>query len=130
MKSDENYIESRFGKSSPFVVPEGYFDHLADNIIGNVPECAAGADESRRRPVQTVWLHYRRYVAIAACIALLAGLGAAVVALPGDDGKTGNNNNVAASHVDRQQQDASDDDAEIDYTMLDNETIYSLVASN
>lgn len=36
MESDEKYIEARLGRKSPFVVPEGYFDNLAQSIVDNV----------------------------------------------------------------------------------------------
>ena len=36
--NEEKYIEERVGKRNPFLVPDGYFDHLADQVMASLPE--------------------------------------------------------------------------------------------
>ena len=132
MISDEKYIESRSGKRMPFKVPDGYFDNLAQSVIGNAiaGQNAEKAEKPLRIVRQTWWQRYRRMVAAAACAAFaIAGLSTYMAVSRTDDAN--------ASHVAVQrecqrglQSTSSADDDEIDYTMLDNDDIYSLVASN
>ena len=56
MESDEKYILSRFGNKNHFAVPEGYFEHLQDDILASVAmleeektvETCPGQDGGRR----------------------------------------------------------------------------------
>lgn len=50
MESDEKYILSRFGNKNHFTVPEGYFEHLQDDIFTSV----AMLEEKRQ------WRHARK----------------------------------------------------------------------
>ena len=96
MESDEKYIEARLGRKSPFVVPEGYFDNLAQSIVDNVASAniadkkndadvdpvadicpvADVYDDGQAKVVKLDWWHrYRVRIAAAACIAFaVAGL--------------------------------------------------------
>lgn len=38
MHTEEDYIRQQAGKKDPFKVPEGYFDHLTENIMSRLPE--------------------------------------------------------------------------------------------
>ena len=38
MKNEELYIKSRMGNTNPFVVPDGYFDNLAAEVMNKLPE--------------------------------------------------------------------------------------------
>lgn len=126
MKSDEKYIETRFGKKAPFTVPEGYFDNLAKSIMSDVGADACVPENTRRAGL---WQRCRRYVAAAACAAAVAGgLSVWTASKYGDNGSAA----VAEKHV-RQagaQPAASVSDEEINYTMLDNDDMYTLMASN
>lgn len=137
MESDEKYIERRFGKKTPFAVPEGYFENLAQSIVDSVaaePAVQAVAEkrEDAAKPVARIgwWHRYRMRVAVAACVAFVVAGVAAYLSLPsvGADASA-----AVAAHGDNAssvQPAYGVSDAEIDYTMLDNEAIYSLVASN
>lgn len=138
MKSDEKYIESRFGKSAPFTVPDGYFDSLAQSIINNAgpmpepqPSVELKAPGAEIRRTASWWMRYRLYVAAAACLVFVA-MGASVF-FASSHHADGARNVAKSAHSEQQvgnQQYSGTYDTEIDYTMLDNEDIYSLVASN
>ncbi len=151
MESDEKYIEARLGKKSPFVVPEGYFDNLAQSIVDNVasaniadkkndadvdPVADIGPvadvyDDGQAKVVKLGWWHrYRVRIAAAACIAFaVAGL-SSYFALSSADSNGGMHVAIHGEHAVESQTSSSMSDMEIDYTMLDNDDIYSLVASN
>ena len=40
MTREENILKERFGKENPFKVPDGYFDHLTERIMDNLPDQA------------------------------------------------------------------------------------------
>lgn len=127
MESDDKYIESRFGKSTPFTVPGDYFRDLTQSIMENV--------EQGTVPLRVSWWRrYRLYVSIAACVAVcVAGLS---VYFASSSANADGMRHVASSgveHVDKVAAPASAGsyDAEVEYAMmLDNDDIYSLVASN
>lgn len=63
MKEDKK-IREKVGAKNPFEVPEGYFDHLADQIIDRLPE-----KEMKVLPLQeenSLWLKIRPWVYMAA----------------------------------------------------------------
>lgn len=130
MESDEKYIESRFGRKNPFKVPDGYSFKVPDGCFDNLAKPAV----DMAVPKVSLWQRCRRYVA-AACVAVAVAGVAAYAGLAGGvaEGNGLRNVHVAASgsehHVVSQPQ-TGVTDAEMDYTMLDNEDIYSLVASN
>lgn len=126
MKSDEKYIETRFGKKAPFTVPEGYLANLAKSIMADVGAEPHVQVEPRR---DGLWPLCRRYVAAAACVAAVAG--GLSVWMEGAHGGT-DSATVAEKHA-RQagaQPAGSVSDEEINYTMLDNDDMYTLMASN
>ncbi len=141
MKSDEKYIESRFGKTTPFAVPDGYFDNLAQSIMDKVDDTVvqtAGAEPfvvekplSQKSEVKmpTWWNRSRRYVAAACAALLVSGLSAYFACHPIGGG---NDMHSVAAHVGNAgcQVQGSTYDYEMEYTMLDNEDMYSLMASN
>lgn len=136
METDERYIELRFGKKAPFKVPEGYMDNLTQSIISNVEavgkEAVPAASASVKSAAPTVgwWQRYRRYVAVAACVAFVVGgvsVWQAQSSTEADKPHVAtatNNSSYDASAYD------SVSDEEIYYSMLDNEDMYSLMASN
>ena len=53
MTREENILKERFGKQNPFKVPDGYFDHLTEKIMENLPEQEVRVIDIRSR--QTLW---------------------------------------------------------------------------
>lgn len=136
METDERYIESHFGKKAPFKVPEGYLDNLTQSIISNVEAAgkeavpAVSASVKSAAPAIGWWQRYRRYVAVAACVALVVG---GVSVWQGRHKADAGKEQVATA-IHNSSYDASAygsvSDEEINYSMLDNEDMYSLMASN
>ena len=104
MTREENILKERFGKENPFKVPDGYFDHLTERIMENLPEQEVRVIDIRSR--QTLWQK-----------------------LPLRKSKV-----VAHAKQHEQKAVSSEDAAfneMADYAMIDNETIYaSLIAEN
>lgn len=128
MTREENILKERFGKENPFKVPEGYFDHLTERIMENLPEQEVRVIDIRSR--QTLWqkLPLRKIAAAVAVVALLGG--GSFWALQHE----GNSKMVAHAKQHEQKAVSSEDAAfneMADYAMIDNETIYaSLIAEN
>lgn len=128
MTREENILKERFGKENPFKVPDGYFDHLTERIMENLPEQEIRVIDIRSR--QTLWqkLPLRKIAAAVAVVALLGG--GSFWALQHEG------NSKVVAHVKQHEQKAvSSEDAAFnemaDYAMIDNETIYaSLIAEN
>lgn len=128
MTREENILKERFGKENPFKVPEGYFDHLTERIMENLPEQEIRVIDIRSR--QTLWqkLPLRKIAAAVAVVALLGG--GSFWALQHEG-----NSKVVAHAKQHEQKAVSSDDAAFnemaDYAMIDNEAIYaSLIAEN
>lgn len=136
METDERYIESRFGKKAPFKVPEGYLDNISQSIISNVEAAgkeavpAVSASVKSAAPAIGWWQRYRRYVAAAACVAFVVG---GVSVWQAQSSAEADKAHVATA-IHNSSYDASAygsvSDEEINYSMLDNEDMYSLMASN
>lgn len=128
MTREENILKERFGKQNPFKVPDGYFDHLTEKIMENLPEQEVRVIDIRSR--QTLWqkMPLRKIAAAVAVAALLGGGTFWALQHEGDS--------KMVAHVKKHEQKAvSSDDAAFnemaDYAMIDNETIYaSLIAEN
>lgn len=128
MTREENILKERFGKQNPFKVPDGYFDHLTERIMENLPEQEIRVIDIRSR--QTLWqkLPLRKIAAAVAVVALLGG--GSFWALQHE----GNSKMVAHAKQHEQKAVASEEAAfneMADYAMIDNETIYaSLMTEN
>ena len=128
MTREENILKERFGKQNPFKVPDGYFDHLTERIMENLPEQEIRVIDIRSR--QTLWqkLPLRKIAAAVAITALLGGGTFWALQHEGDS--------KMVAHVKKHEQKAvSSEDAAFnemaDYAMIDNETIYaSLMTEN
>lgn len=141
MTSDEQYLISKCGKRQPFRVPDGYFDSLmcdaGRHAMSAHNDAMPAQDESHvAEPVRHMSLRWRivGYVA-AACVAAAVVLTSAVAL--SDDSRSAAphdiDSNVAQQHNETQPTDVSAsayDDEIAEYSMLDNDQIYSLVASN
>ena len=128
MTREENILKERFGKENPFKVPDGYFDHLTERIMENLPEQEIRVIDIRSR--QTLWqkLPLRKIAAAVAVVALLGG--GSFWALQHEG------NSKVVAHVKQHEQKAvASEEAAFnemaDYAMIDNETIYaSLMTEN
>lgn len=128
MTREENILKERFGKENLFKVPEGYFDHLTERIMENLPEQEIRVIDIRSR--QTLWqkLPLRKIAAAVAVVALLGGGSFWALQHEGDS-------RMVAHAKQHEQKAVSSEDAAFnemaDYAMIDNETIYaSLIAEN
>ena len=128
MTREENILKERFGKQNPFKVPDGYFDHLTERIMENLPEQEVRVIDIRSR--QTLWqkLPLRK---IAAAVAVTALLGGGTFWALQHEG----NSKVVAHAKHHEQKAVGSEEAAFnemaDYAMIDNETIYaSLIAEN
>lgn len=128
MTREENILKERFGKQNPFKVPDGYFDHLTEKIMENLPEQEVRVIDIRSR--QTLWqkLPLRKIAAAVAVAALLGGGTFWALQHEGDS-------KMVAHAKKYEQKTVSSDDAAFnemaDYAMIDNEAIYaSLIAEN
>lgn len=128
MTREENILKERFGKENPFKVPEGYFNHLTEKIMENLPEQEIRVIDIRSR--QTLWqkLPLRKIAAAVAVVALLGGGSFWALQHEGDS-------KMVAHAKQHEQKAVSSEDAAFnemaDYAMIDNETIYaSLIAEN
>ena len=128
MTREENILKERFGKENPFKVPEGYFDHLTERIMENLPEQEVRVIDIRSR--QTLWqkMPLRKIAAAVAVVALLGGGSFWALQHEGDS-------RMVAHAKQHEQKAVSSEDAAFnemaDYAMIDNETIYaSLIAEN
>ena len=127
MTREENILKERFGKQNPFKVPDGYFDHLTEKIMENLPEQEVRVIDIRSR--QTLWqkMPLRKIAAAVAVVVLLGG--GSFWAWQHHDSK------MVAHAKKHEQKTVSSDDAAFnemaDYAMIDNEAIYaSLIAEN
>lgn len=117
MEKEGQYIYDRYGKQNPFTVPDGYFDSLRTGLMQHATTA------TKTIPF---WKRWRGYVA-AACLVGVVTVGFATYwSLKTTD--------VADTHVAVAGYAAVDDDFSddeyADYTMLDNDDIYSFLANN
>jgi len=112
MEKEEKLIMEKFGQENPFRVPEGYFDSLADEIMNKLPE--------RRKKSRIITLRPFFYAAASFVTVILIG---------------------ASFYFNRQTEEQQPlatastvyentyiDDA-VEYAMLDNVEIYTLLSS-
>ena len=111
---EEKYIEELVGKRNPFVVPEGYFEQLTDQVMQSLPE--------RRPRAKTVWLRPVLYAAASVCALFVC----ATVWLSWPKSSQPGQKEVAEA-VQQHPDDAYFDEA-ADYMMLDNQDIYACLA--
>lgn len=128
MTREENILKERVGKQNPFKVPDGYFEHLTERIMENLPEQEVPVIDIRSR--QTLWqkMPLRKIAAAIAVAALLGGGTFWALQHEGDS-------KMLAHAKKHELKTVSSDDAAFnemaDYAMIDNETIYaSLMAEN
>ena len=114
MINEEEILKEKLGNRNPFTVPEGYFDHLADRVMQQLPAERKPADVRSIRP----WLY------AAACVAIL------IVSVLFVSHQSNQPSQQTAVNATPQTETLSDNyiDDMADYAMMDNEDIYLYLA--
>lgn len=142
MESDEKYLERKFGRQNHFAVPEGYLQNLTASVMANVgKQPARGVHEdkialpenetanTRVVVMQPWWRRTRVRIAAAAACLLLAG-GTAFYTYSVHHAEPASNMAASAPSHNVDVSTSTSYNEIADYTMLDNDDIYSLLASN
>lgn len=66
---EEILLKQKFGNNMPFMVPEGYFDSLEENLMQNIPEAKASQKPLKR----SIFMRPLRWVACFAAVLLVSG---------------------------------------------------------
>lgn len=114
MMNEEKMLREKLGNRNPFTVPEGYFDHLADRVMQQIP--------AERKPA--VVRSIRPWLYAAACVAILF---VSVIFVTNKSSEqpqqqTAVNLTTAETVSDNYLDDMAD------YAMMDNEEIYLYLA--
>ena len=121
MVKEEKELEQRFGKQTPFRVPEHYFDNFTSQMMTKLPET-----DARVIKIQSSLWHRLRPALLAAACFLVAVLSVSVLFNEREK------DNVTANHAHpsacSQPAAYSVFDQAADYTMIDNEEIYAYVS--
>lgn len=117
MENDELYIFNKCGKQNPFKVPDGYFDNLSAELMRHTEAAPK---------IVSLWQRYRLYVAAACVLAVVAGL---ATYFGFSSAEPAANPTIAAT-TNVANPDEAESEEYADYTMLDNDDIYSILASN
>lgn len=132
MINEEKILASHLGKDNHFKVPEGYFDHLMEQVMDQLPEQEAQIIDFNSSPASW-WKHLplRKIAATVAAVALLGAGGIiALNHLPSHQGNLAQAEKAHLKTTSETNEDATFDEM-ANYTMMDNETIYaSLIAEN
>lgn len=119
MQKEDIKIRNQFGAENHFQVPEGYFDNLAASVMQHIPD-----DQAKIIKMQTpAWR--RHIVAISAAAASVAAAVCLVFVLESNPAHSPSH--LAAQHT-TMQQDNSNIDAMVNYTMLDNDDMYAYLS--
>lgn len=118
MESGNKYLERRFGKGNPFIVPEGYFESMESRVISRLP------DKEIRvvHYTPTLWKRYR-YAALSVAACICAAVFGAVVYL--NSIRVNDDSNLLGADF---LSGSSYIDCVADYAMIDNEDIYAYVS--
>jgi len=119
--TDEKYIEEKVGNRNPFQVPEGYFDHFAEQMMQQLPEGQAVQTKPRAK---SIWLRPVYYVAASVCALFISG--AVWMSMSKEEASS---TPAQAQLVQQEEQEQYLEEA-ADYMMLDNHEIYTYLADN
>lgn len=131
MNNEERYLKEKIGSRNPFVVPEGYFEQLAQQVMQQLPDqsavrevpLSAAVSGVTVQPVQIVkgrLVALRPWLYAAACAVVLVGLSLSLYFRP-----VAAEQQVAVASVESSYM----DDA-ADYAMIDNSEIYACLTDN
>ena len=122
MTNEEKFIREKMGHSSPFSVPEGYFEELTPRLMQKLPAVGAGSMPQQKPAI----LHRLRPLLYAAACLLVAVLSVAVYL--SDDKATGDGQTAVAKATEVSA-DAYFEEA-ADYAMVDNHDIYACLMND
>lgn len=122
MRTEEN-LKEMFGRENPFKVPENYFETLADNIIGQLPE-----ESSARVVKMSVWKKYRVHLLAAACVLSVLFSAGIYVSVKENtkEAQVFDKTRVEVAETTIEAEDAFDEMA--DYVMIDKEDMYAYIS--
>ncbi len=119
MNREEELLKLKYGKKSPFKVPEGYFDHFTSELMTKLPE-----REAREIVMQpSIWHRYRPalWVAASACAAIFS----VGIYLHHENSEV----RPVAVNTEQVSTGYSAFDEAADYTMMDNTDMYAYLSS-
>ncbi len=114
---EEDLLRKQFGNTNPFRVPEGYFEHLSQQIMDRLP---AQEIVLPARKV-TMWHRLRPYSVAAAVCAVVFGVG--ILGMQ----KFGTSSSQSVDMFSNNEEYTIDQ--VVDYAMVDNVTMYSYISS-
>ncbi len=118
MNREEVIIERKFGRKSPFTVPDGYFEDFTSGMMDKLPEREARVIQMRN----CRWNKLRQTIMIAASVcAVMFSIGAYI-----NRPKSIVQEKPSSVKLDKSSTYSVIDEA-ADYTMLENEQIYAYV---
>lgn len=130
----EESLKSRFGKENPFIVPDGYFDRFAEQMMAHLPEQGANSAHSQERKAVVVshhhfWQRLRPLLAAAVVVGVICTVGiylfnnttTSSTSEPQTSDATPLMSNATAEHADELEQTA-------DYLMMDEQDIYAYLS--
>ena len=128
MKEEQEIIR-KCGKGNPFIVPEGYFEDFARNIMTQLPTENYTAEDDAA-PVVTMWQRVKPLLYMAA---MFIGMIMCVRVVLGDNmtNNTINSDNLAAlefSWADFEQMSDEELASMVEYTMMDNYSLYQYLS--
>lgn len=116
---EERILEQKFGKQTPFRVPEGYFSDFENKLLNDISASASDSKPKSHRLRPWLW-------AVVSAAAVMSGV---IFYL----GKTGSSDsrharNAALTNTETHYSSDTYIDKVSDYAMLDNSDLYSYVA--
>jgi hypothetical protein len=121
-------LSERFGRETPFRVPDGYFDGLVDNVMSHIPNEKASEDPLPKPHAASRRAVIRR---LTAAVLMAASVLVAVFVIGGN---IDSHQSVPALSSNPSAQSLSIDNSNIDeameYSMMDNEDMYTYLAEN
>ena len=121
MEREDKFLSDRFGRRTPFKVPDGYFDDFASLLMQKLPESNGIITTQTVVMKPSLW-HGFRPIAIAAASVCVAIFGVGIYVHNNQsrsvDSHVGTTNNVSSASF-------SIVDAIADYAMYDTEDMYA-----
>lgn len=113
-------------QNNPFKVPENYFDTLTERIMNRIPEENSIANAEKQKKGRILSLRSLRWAAAIACFFVVGATSVFYVSNNGSSSLATNNADTMSLPILSADNDIVTEAA--DYTMLDNEDMYQLLA--
>lgn len=123
----KDILDNRELEKFPFKVPENYFDTLSDRIMANIPE-ETNSSSKKRGIARFVSMRPMRWAASIACIVAISATSVLYVSRSNSSSIAMNTADSIAKSGQNITEDIMTEAAE--YTMLDNQDIYMLLAED